>query len=205
MDFGDFGVVNASDLIVQTGVERPTGDTDAEFEMRFAGFPGEVLKIDEDQPLQLNEFRTDTVNLKGVLRGSEKSSPVIFPNTQVLVGYLGATGDYQSRAIQADDDFDATVTFEAFKPSGASVAPQMEKQQMSGGNPVVDGNGAYVGEFANMTRDTITRMSDGWVEETWKVQHLRGVGLDLVTRVKLTFAGTPNARIRIRNLRVIIK
>lgn len=205
VDFGDISVAGVSDLIPQAAVIRPSGEVDCEFDFTERGNTGNVHTIDENGGIQLLDFLTDTLNVRARLTGTDKMSPIILAGVQVLSGTLGLTGKYVTQSIPCDDDFDVTVTYETFKPAGSSIAPKMSYQRMVSGAPAIDSNGVYLFDWSAMTKTTTNRIADGWLEETWSVQHLRGVGLDWLTQCWLDYVGSPNARIQIRNLRIIIK
>jgi hypothetical protein len=197
-------VVNTTDIVPQAGVIRPAGETDVEFEFTEQSEPANVYTVPEGNGVRLTERVTDNLIVKANLSGSELMSPIILPHLQILTGVIAEEGDYITRAIVADEDFDVIVTFEVFKPSGATCTPSMEIQTMDGLDPLIIDD-VYQSEYIAMVKDSVTRLSDGWLEETWKVEELRGVGLDWNTRCKLELTGGPAARVQVRKLRVIIK
>lgn len=204
VDYGDLPFNNTSDFILAGDVERVAGDTDVTW--RFTELTGgAVHETVENESVHLTDKRTTNVRVEAELTGSQWNSPIVFPNPQVIIGEMALEGTYISRGIQATADFDATVTFEVFKPGNSNCVPTLERQHMTGGSPTTTVDGEFVGEFVAMVRTKAVPTGNGWVEETYSVSDLRGVGLDLLTRVKLVLTGTARDRVFVRSLRAVIK
>lgn len=204
VDYGDIAFANTSDFFIGAEVERPDAATDAVFKVtELTG--GDVHNVQEFSTVELTAKKTTNVSVECDLSGTAKLSPIVYPQPQVQLGEIGTSADYVSRGIQAAVDFDATVIFEVLKPGVANCVPTIEKQVMDGQNPEINGEGEYVSEFVALTKSKSVFTGNGWIEETWGVADLRGVGLDYITRVKLALSGTAKDRPYVRNLRVIIK
>lgn len=221
--YGQIAFSNTTDVVVKASVERVSPETDVEFVLAETFTPSglsgpQTHHLTEDQALLLTQRETGNVNVSAVLKGTSKYSPVVYPNPQFALGEQADTSTYFGAGIQADSNFKIVVTVEVFKPGAANCVPTVQRQVMSGGNPVITG-GVYQSEYVGLLKTNVVRLSDGWQEETykshpdvsdtgyggWTAPTLRGVGLDYITRCKLALTGTPRDRIYARNLAVVIK
>ena len=188
VSLGQYAVTNLSDVMALAGVERPAAGTDVQFLATDA--QGRIYTLSEDQGLALAEKLSGNLAVSARLTGTEVSSPILYPGTQLVFGTLEAAGDYLSRAIPAAATFNVAVTFDALLPGTASLAVQAES-----GTP---------GSFQALPLSSGVEVGNGWVERTYKANSLVGVGADRTTRVKLVLAGTPQHRPFVRRLRVIV-
>ena len=188
VSLGQYTVTNLSDVMALAGVERPAAGTDVQFLASDA--QGRTYTLSEDQGLALSEKLSGNLAVSARLTGTEVSSPILYPGTQLVFGTLEAEGDYLSRAIPAAATFNLSVTFDALMPGTASVSVQAES-----GTP---------GSFTDLVLDKGVEVGNGWVERTNKATGLVGVGADRTTRVKLALAGSPQYRPFVRRLRVIV-
>lgn len=188
VSLGQYTVTHLSDVMALAGVERPAAGTDVQFLATDA--QGRTYTLSEDQGLALSEKLSGNLAVSAKLTGTEVSSPILYPGTQLVFGTLEAAGDYLSRAIPAAATFHVSVTFDALTPGTSSVTVQAES-----GTP---------GSFTDLALDKGVEVGNGWVERTYKASSLVGVGADRTTRVKLALAGTPQYRPFVRRLRVIV-
>ncbi len=188
VSLGQYTVTNLSDVMALAGVERPAAGTDVQFLVTDA--QGRTYTMSEDQGLALSEKLSGNLAVSAKLTGTELSSPILYPGTQLVFGTLQAAGDYLSRAIPGAASLNVSVTFDALTPGTSSVAVQAES-----GTP---------GSFTSLALTGGVEVGNGWVERTYKATGLVGVGADRTTRVKLTLVGTPQYRPFVRNLRVIV-
>lgn len=188
VSLGQYTVTNLSDLMALAGVERPGAATDVQFLVTDA--QGRVYTLSEGQGIALAEKLSGNLAVSAKLTGSDASSPILYPGTQLVFGTLESAGDYLTRAIPAAATFTVTVTFEVLLPGTASVEVKAE-------------SGA-VGTLQALTLDKGVQVGNGWVERTYKATSLVGVGTDRTTRVKLALAGSPQYRPFLRNLRVVV-
>lgn len=188
VSLGQYTVTNLSDLMALAGVERPGAGTDVQFLVTDA--QGRVYTLSEGQGIALAEKLSGNLAVSAKLTGSDASSPILYPGTQLVFGTLESAGDYLTRAIPAAATFTVTVTFEVLLPGTASVEVKAE-------------SGA-VGTLQALTLDKGVQVGNGWVERTYKATSLVGVGTDRTTRVKLALAGSPQYRPFLRNLRVVV-
>jgi len=185
---GQYTVADLSDIMALAGVERPATGTDVQFLATDA--QGRTYTLSEDQGLALSEKLSGNLAVSAQLTGTDVSSPILYPGTQLVFGTLEAAGDYLSRAIPADASFNVSVTFDALTPGTSSVSVQAES--------------STPGSFVDLALSAGVEVGNGWVERTYRAQSLIGVGADRTTRVKLVLAGHPQYRPFVRNLRVIV-
>lgn len=188
VSLGQYTVTHLSDVMALAGVERPAAGTDVQFLATDA--QGRTYTLSEDQGLALSEKLSGNLAVSAKLTGTEVSSPILYPGTQLVFGTLEAAGDYLSRAIAAAATFNVAVTFDALTPGTSSVTVQAES-----GTP---------GSFTDLALDQGVEVGNGWVERTYKATGLVGVGADRSTRVKLSLLGSPQYRPFVRRLRVIV-
>lgn len=188
VSLGQYIVTNLSDVMALAGVERPAAGTDVQFLATDA--QGRIYTLSEDQGLALSEKLSGNLAVSAKLTGTEVSSPILYPGTQLVFGTLESAGDYLSRAIPAAATFNVAVTFDALTPGTSSVAVQAESSTS--------------GSFQALSLSSGVEVGNGWVERTYKATSLVGVGADRTTRVKLALSGTPQHRPFVRNLRVIV-
>ncbi|MBD3873643.1 DUF4815 domain-containing protein [Pseudomonas kunmingensis] len=188
VSLGQYTVTHLSDVMALAGVERPAAGTDVQFLATDA--QGRTYTLSEDQGLALAEKLSGNLAVSARLTGTEVSSPILYPGTQLVFGTLEAAGDYLSRAIPAAATFNVSVTFDALTPGTSSVTVQAES-----GTP---------GSFTDLALDKGVEVGNGWVERTYKATGLVGVGADRTTRVKLSLLGSPQYRPFVRRLRVIV-
>jgi len=188
VSLGQYTVTNLSDVMALAGVERPAAGTDVQFLATDA--QGRIYTLSEDQGLALSEKLSGNLAVSAKLTGTEVSSPILYPGTQLVFGTLESAGDYLSRAIPAAATFNVAVTFDALTPGTSSVAVQAES--------------GTSGSFQALSLSSGVEVGNGWVERTYKATSLVGVGADRTTRVKLALSGTPQHRPFVRNLRVIV-
>lgn len=188
IELGTLTVSDATELLTFAGVERTGAGADVEFELEDDS--GEVYRTGEGQALALTTAYTGDLAVRAILRGTSQSSPILWPDMQVILGTLDDIADYVTRAIPADTTFDLTVVFEALTPGSSSVTVEAES--------------ASANNFVTVPFQEAVQVGDNWTERTYKAAGLSGVGLDLLTRVRLTLAGSPAHRPLVRKLRVVV-
>ena len=167
-----------------------TQNTIVTLTFRATDAQGKTYALAEGQGLALTEKLSGNLAVSARLSGTEVSSPLLYPGTQLVFGTLAAAGDYLSRAIPAAASFSVTVIFDALTPGASSVAVSMES--------------GTAGNFTALSLDKGVEVGNGWVERTYKASGLSGIGADKLTRLKLELAGSPQHRPFVRRLRVII-
>lgn len=187
IDLGTVPAAGVTDIIVSALTDNPANGADSDIEVTLNGT--EVRKTSDRQVIKLTAPTSGAVGVKARLRATQHMSAAISPGTQLVVGVLGTSGTYISRAFDADAaSSNSRIIFDANVPSGATV-----KAFIAG-----------------------TGVSDPWVELAQSVQpkaigngiyefnyYLANVNKAAV-RVKIEMTGTAAARPRASNLRVSI-
>lgn len=179
---GTFTATKMSDIIVNAGVETPESQASVEIILRRLNKPDIVAS--PGQRIQLTEYIiNEAVQVLALLKGTSRLTPFLFPGLQVVEGEIKTTGDYVSRAMQADDADRVTTTIDVFVPSGASLVVEI-------GVP---------GDWVASAPIKSTPLGDGVFEQTYQ----RKPYAPLDARTRITLNGGPAARLEIAKLRTI--
>jgi hypothetical protein len=191
VDAGNLDLVNCSDLIISAQSETPSLGTSIEVLVTRAD--GTQIRTQDNQRLSFTDYLNETVNIKFILKGNEKHSPVLYPVVQYIMGELGATGDYVSRAMPADagQPMNAVVALDCLLPTGGSDLTVEVGVPANGGDPA---------EWATAQIHQTLPLGDGWQERVYKVEGYQKAN----ARIRLTLNGNPGARPRLRKLRANI-
>lgn len=185
IDLGTVAVVGATDLLLLIHSERSNSVTNVAYTLTLPDLT--VLTVDDSQPIHLSAPITGNVHISAKLSGNVNFSPVLFPGAQLIVGNLGASGTYISRAIPAGPSVAIKVIYEAIIPGGATAA--------------VHYKGIDIGDsWVPITTVTTRNVDDGYVEFTHTIT---GVN-ETAVQGRLTLAGTAAARPLVRDLRIIV-
>lgn len=182
---GNVTVTAATDLILMAYADRPSSDTNVEYILTLPD--ASVVTVSDGQPVQLASAITGNVAITARLTGTAQSSPKLFPNSQLVAGVVANTGNYVTRAIPAGSSVRVKVIYEAVVPSGALVT--VSYKGIDGGDVW-----AVIGSPTNSPAD------DGFTEFTHEVTGVTETAI----QVKIVLNGTPAARPRVRDLRVIV-
>ena len=185
INLGTFNATGATDIVIAGKFEIPTAVTGVKYRLTLPS--GEVLIVTPSQCVRLGEPTTGLFHVAVILTGSASVSPVIFAGTQVIVGTVGETAEYVTRAITGGSNVRIKVIYEAFIPSGSSV---------SAGFKGVDTSDTWAAIPVTLTAN----LDDGWLELTHEVTNVT----EAMVHSKLTLHGSSAARPRIRNLRMIV-
>lgn len=179
---GSVAVTAATDLILLAQDELPRSDTHIDY---ILGLPdGTTLPVANGQQVRLAAAITGNVTVSARLTGSAGASPILFPGTQLVVGKVGAAGDYVSRAIPGGTNVRLKVVFDALIPGGASVAVKYKGGDVGDAWAAVPFVGSNPGD-------------DGFHEITHEVAGVT----EAMLQIKLELAGSTAARPRVKNLR----
>jgi hypothetical protein len=174
VSLGSFNLVNASDLQVRAYVELPSADCSVVFEIVRPG--GIVIRCLPFQVVQLTEFITETVQLRAVLTGTEKLSPILFAPVVFIAGKIRTSGTYICRAFKLGSAVRLTSYFKAFLPTGATVQMEYDK---------ADDN------WQPLPLAATEQLSfPGWAEQKREASGITAIE----GRLKISFTGGPNAR-----------
>lgn len=182
---GVFTPAKMSDVIIRAGVEYP--DPSVDVIIRLTRPNGEVINSAPRQIISFDEYiQNETIQVAAVLRGTDRVTPFIFPNVQIIDGELQTTADYVTRAVDATDANRVIVTFDTKLPANSSAQVQI-------GIP---------GNYETVSVSGAIPLGDGLVEQTFTRTNYPAANLDARTRIVLT--GTPAARPVISDLRMLL-
>lgn len=177
---GNHDLSDASDLVARASVYLPTGDAQFYFEVERPN--GGTYRLEPGQNLELTEYLTETVTLRGILKGSARVSPILYPGVMLIAGKLRTSGTYISRAFTMGTNIDLWAVLKTKLPAGSSVTVEVD---------AADDN------WQALTAGVSSPLSDGWTEKEYEVNPFTAVE----GRVRLTLTGTPAARPALADLR----
>lgn len=180
VELGSFDLLNCSDLQVRAAVELPSAGCSVEFEIERPN--GTIYRLAPFQVLQLTEYITETVELRAVLRGTNKLSPILYAPVELIAGEIAQEFTYVSRAFELGEAVRIATYFKAFLPGGSALTVEISK----------DG-----GAWVDMPLDEVEQLPfPQWTERKYE---LTGQTADLV-RLKITGTGGPASRLVIGDL-----
>ncbi|MBQ9273511.1 MAG: DUF4815 domain-containing protein [Succinivibrio sp.] len=181
----DLGTVrdlqNVTDLILRASTETP-GATGVKFILTMPD--KSEITLDEGQAVDLAGEVSGDVSAKAVLTSSNKLSPGLDPNVQLIAGKLVTEATYVMRSMNASGATNLSVIFDAMLPSGSSVKVELKKDE---------------GEFEELLLDTTSPQGSGVYEYKYKTA-LSNVD---VIKLKLTLRGDATARPMVTDLRML--
>jgi hypothetical protein len=172
----------ATDLLVLAVDERPAADALVEYRLTLPD--GTVYSLDQGQPMRLPVPVSGQIAVAAVLKGTERTAPLLWPGAQLIAGTVGASGTYYARSIPALDAVRAVLIYDAVIPGGASVTPEIQ----------VDG-----GDWEVLEDPATVPQGDGVVEYSYSAD-LAGAQL---AKLRLTLTGSTQARPSVRNIRFL--
>lgn len=187
VSLGTVNVADATDLLVYPMADNPVTGADSELTLTLPD--GSNIAATDGQVVRFPSSVTGPVQVKAVLRSTEKASAVLHPGTQIVSGSAAITADYVSRAIQADAAGSTVrVIFDANVPSGATVTVHMKGPDVGDTWQAVPMEGQ-----ANPVGDNF-----------YEYQHVAENVMLSSVQIKLTLTGTAAARPFVSNLRVSV-
>lgn len=182
VDLGEIDADGITDLMALASIDRTGPDTDVTFVL--TGSDGTELHIKEGQPVNLPKAISGKWRIKAEIIGSTSRAAAIYPGIQAVLGKLRTEADYVSRAVPCGTNARVVVRFEAHLPGQSAVDVYLER------------NGGFVP--VNLT--SAKPVDETFEERTCAVEAFTSD----TTRVKLVLKGSPDARPRVRNLRLIV-
>lgn len=183
VDIGSIAVTNATDLLLLGSHVSPGPGATVDYRLTLPS--GMELDVASDQPVRLAAPVTGDIDITAIIRATEDMSGILLPGTTLVVGTVHGSDDYISRAVPLGADQRLTVIYDAVLPPGSSIAAEYR----------IDG-----GVWTACTSPTAVASDSGAVELTSVTTALSGS----TVQVRLVLSGTPAARPRARNLRVIV-
>lgn len=184
VDLGNISANDITDILVLAHTELTDKDTRVRFQITD---PDSTIRtIQKDQPIVLDAKKSGTFNVQAILEGNENKSPILFPNTKLIVGEIQLTGDYQSRKFSVPNSFTMRLIIETRTTGSATHQPQVENTS--------------AGNFTNIPLINAVTLEDGFVQETYELAGLTAIPGDL-TSIKLGLTATDTGRVFLRDLR----
>lgn len=164
VDLGNVtGLTDISDLAILGGIEIPDRDCSVEFILTD---PDAIeYNLDKDQVLILPNKKTGDFNLQARLTGTNKLSPVLFNNSQLIAGEVQNTGTYVSRMLATPASFDVTVKVEVRTQNSGSVGVSFRESDGVAGAPTFQDTPLTLQPNTELT-------SDGWEYRIYKASSL---------------------------------
>ena len=178
-------VGDTTDLVALAGVERVSSATDVEF--IFTKPDGTQIRGADNARIQLAEDVNVALSMSALLRGTTTESPYLFAGSQALLGNLGESGTYVTRAVPCAANAKVSVTFEALIPAAASVVVEVQKSDST---------------WQTVALTSSSAVGDGWYEQNFTVASFTAGGS--TTRARLTLNGSAAARPQVRQLRMVV-
>lgn len=175
VDLGTVDLVACSDLQIRAAVELPSAACSVVFEIERTN--GTIYRLLPFQLLELTEHITETVEVRAVLTGTEKLSPILYAPIELIAGNIANEGTYVTRAMALGDDVRLTSYLKAYLPGGATLT--MER--------AIDA-GAFE-ELPFIDAEPLAYAQ--WTERKHEESDLTGTNV----RLKITVTGGPAARV----------
>ncbi|WP_455475514.1 DUF4815 domain-containing protein [Bartonella sp. B17] len=179
VDLGEFDLVDCSDLQVRAAIELPSSDCSVVFEIERNN--GTVYQLLPFQLLSLTEYISEKVQLRAVLKGTEKLSPVLFAPVQLIAGKINKQATYVTRAFAFGERSKLTSYIKSFLPGGSSFSMDIQFD-----------DGAFVPLKLEETEQLAEPL---WVERKFISDNKTAKQ----ARLKLTLTGSPAARSMVRD------
>lgn len=183
LDLGSVEVVGATDLQFQSNSHAPTPSAFVEYSLHLPD--GTTVPVADLQAVQLAAPLTGEITISGEIHATSFVSGIAYGPTCVVAAQLAPSGTYYTRAISAGPDVRLRLIYDAVLPAGSTVVA--EYQADGGAWTLCAGASAAPGADGSLE---LTSVTPGITAST--------------VRVRLTLSGTPAARPRVRNLRVIV-
>ena len=120
VELGSFDLVDCSDIQVRAAVEIPAAGCSVEFEIERTN--GTKYRLAPFQVLQLTEYITETVQLRAILKGTSKLSPILYAPVDLVAGHIHEEFTYVTRAFALGEAVRIANYFKAYLPGGSTIA-----------------------------------------------------------------------------------
>jgi hypothetical protein len=187
IEVGEIAVVNCSDLMPLIVSERPENTA---IEVEFEAPNGAKYITGPAVNIQLPSAITGALKVRIRMTGSATLAPLMLPYIQVVAGSIQAEGDYISRAFDAGADSKVRLIVDAYLPSTATFAANIQTAVGGDGLPIWSAENA-------LTLEKATPLGDGWEERQYVLDHVGSA----ITRAKVKLTGGPGARPNVSNIR----
>jgi hypothetical protein len=181
--FGTVPLVDCSDMLIRAAIELATGEASVIFEVVRPN--GEILRLAPWQWLPLDAYLTESVNVRAVLTGTDKISPIMYPGVTFIAGKIRASGTYVTRAFKMGTAIRVTNYFKGFIPSGSSLTVEID---------AADDNWQAVPQVS------ISALDGGWTDR----KHQKDPFTAIQGRLRMTINGSPAARPKIADYTAVV-
>lgn len=183
ISLGSAELDNATDLLLYALAETPAASAVVDYTLKLPD--GSQVTVAQGQAVSLPSPQSGNCEVLANLRGSSADmGPVLWPGAQLLSGNLKTTADYYTRSVVASGASKASLIYDAFVPSGASVTPEIQ----------IDS-----GDWQAMTLEGTVKGDGGFVE--FRYGH-ELVNASLI-KVRLTLAGSSATRPYVASIRLL--
>jgi hypothetical protein len=108
-----------SDVLIAAAVEIQTQGSSLVFELERSN--GTIYRVAPGHPLTFSEYITDTLKVRGILKGTDTDSPILIPELQIITGKIRTEATYISRAFSRGTAAKLGVLTQAKLPAGSSL------------------------------------------------------------------------------------
>lgn len=119
VDLGTVDLVDCSDMQFRAAMELPSAQTSIVFEVERTN--GDIYRMLPYQVWQLDEFITETVQLRAVLTGTNELSPILYAPVEFIAGRIETTAVYISRAFSIEDAVRISAYLKVALPAGSAA------------------------------------------------------------------------------------
>ncbi|CCF19170.1 conserved protein of unknown function [Pseudorhizobium banfieldiae] len=180
VDLGTYDLVDCSDLQVRAAVELPGAGCSVVFEVERPN--GTIYRLLPFQILQLTEYLTETVELRAVLTGTSKLSPILYAPVELVAGEISTGLTYITRAFSLGTAVRIAAYYKAYLPGGATVTMDYSIDD---------------GPWVTLPLDETEALAFPlWVERKHEETGLTGT----TARLRITGTGGPAARLIVGDL-----
>jgi hypothetical protein len=176
-------ITQVSDFLIRAALELPTEAVNAYFEVKRAD--GTVHRMAPFQPLPLPDFYTENVTVRVVLSGTEKVSPVLYPDVVFIAGRVRTAANYVTKAFDAGTNIRITNYFKSFTPGSSTVSTFVDK---------VDGVYLSLPEVSSAPLDL------GWQDKKRQITGFTGAK----ARLRIIMTGTPANRPKVADFTAVM-
>lgn len=184
ISLGTVALTNITDLMLLAATDSPAATVQAEYELVLPD--GTIIPVSDGQPIRLASKTTGNTTVRARLKADQSLASKLFPGTQLAAGEVTESANYVTRAMTGGSSVKVRVVYDAVIPAGSAVSAQVQAV------------GALT--WTTVPSDSSVQINETTREYTHIISGLNAPNL----RVQLTLQGTPTARPRVRNLRVIV-
>lgn len=173
-----------TELVVIGVTERASADTGVSFSITVPGI-STPYSVEFGQVISLPSAVTGSITWSINYRGTDTLTPRVLRDFQLVAAKRRDTGTYITRAIPGGTNNRVVVVYEALTPGSSTVTAEVSTNGTSGWTSVPLSSGAAMG--------------DGWVDTRRELTSFTAT----TVFVRLSLAGAPGSRPKVRNLRVV--